>query len=94
MALYLVSYDIASYDKAEYPKLWDTLKALGAVKILYSEWVLAAEVGNASSIYTKIAPCVRQQDRLLIQELTNDAYWDKLLISDDAFRTLLKPARG
>jgi hypothetical protein len=35
MALYLISYDIKSYDKDEYPKLWETLEELGAVKILF-----------------------------------------------------------
>jgi len=31
---------------------------------------------------------------LLVQEVTNDAYWDKLLISDADFEALLEHARG
>lgn len=94
MALYLISYDIKSYDKDEYPKLWQKLEELGAVKILFSEWVLTEEVGKATAIYSEIAPCVIQSDRLLVQELTSDAQWDKLLISDDDFRKLLSYARS
>jgi len=94
MALYLISYDITSYDRDEYPKLYQTLEEIGSTKILYSELVLVEDVGKATSIYNKIAPCVRPNDRLLVQEVTKDAYWDKLLISDEAFGSLLASARG
>jgi hypothetical protein len=94
MALYLISYDIKSYDKDEYPNLWAKLEQIGAVKILFSEWVVIDDVGKANDIYSSIAPCVVASDRLLIQELTKDAQWDKLLISDEAFRKLLAHARG
>jgi len=94
MALYLISYDIKSYDKDEYPNLWAKLEEIGAVKILYSEWVVIDDVGRANPIYSALAPCVVLSDRLLVQELTKDAQWDKLLISDEAFRKLLTHARG
>jgi len=94
MALYLISYDIKSYDKKEYPALYAKLEELGATRILFSEWVAVADEGQATSLYTEIAPCINLPDRLLVQELTNDAQWDKLLISDEAFRELLANARG
>lgn len=94
MALYLISYDIADKDKDEYQELWDLLERIGATKILYSEWVLADKVGKSASIYNQIAPKTRQRDRLLVQEITNDANWDKLLIPDEEFRILLRSARG
>jgi hypothetical protein len=94
MPLYLISYDIASYDRKEYLKLWEKLEELGAIKILYSEWVLVEGIGKATHIYEEIAPCVVLSDRLLVQELTKDASWDKLLISDENFRKLLSHARG
>lgn len=93
MALYLISYDISEKDAAEYQPLWDLLKRMGAIKILYSEWVVIGEVGKSSSIYNQIAPKTKLPDRLLVQELTRDAAWDKLLISDDEFRRLLLNAR-
>ena len=94
MALYLISYDIASYDKGEYPELWRKLEEIGATKILYSEWVVVDDVSKASTIYEQIAPCIRLSDRLLVQEVTKDAQWDKLLISDEAFNLILAYARG
>ena len=93
MALYLISYDIKSYDKDEYKALWAKLDDLGAVKILFSEWVLVDEVAQAIPIYNEIAPCTVASDRLLVQELTRDARWDKLLIGDAEFRKLLAHAR-
>jgi hypothetical protein len=94
MALYLISYDIAAKDTFEYQPLWDKLRQLGATRILYSEWVVVAEVKQAASIYDQIAPLTSQSDRLLVQELTKDATWDKLLITDDKFKELLLSARG
>jgi hypothetical protein len=94
MALYLISYDIVEKDASEYQGLWDRLATLGAVKILYSEWVLAGDVGQATAIYNEIAPLTKLSDRLLVQELTKDAKWDKLLIDDGAFSQLLGRARG
>jgi CRISPR/Cas system-associated endoribonuclease Cas2 len=94
MALYLISYDISEKDAFEYQPLWDKLKEMGAARILYSEWVITGDVGKARSIYDKIAPLTQMKDRLLIQELTKDAVWDKLLIRDDTFRKWLAHARG
>jgi hypothetical protein len=94
MALYLISYDIAEKDAFEYEGLWDRLKTLGATKILYSEWVLPREVGTSSEIYDEICGLIQGKDRLLVQEITKDAMWDKLLISDDVFKRLLGNARG
>jgi hypothetical protein len=94
MALYLISYDINEKDAFEYEGLWALLKKIGAIKILYSEWAVTGEVGAASDIYKKVAPATQNKDRLLVQELTKDAAWDKLLISDEAFNKLLSTARG
>jgi hypothetical protein len=94
MALYLISYDIADRDAFEYQNLWNRLEEMGATKILYSEWAIVRDTGQASSIYSDIAPLTLKADRLLVQELTKDAYWDKLLIEDHVFNKLLTNARG
>jgi hypothetical protein len=95
MALYLISYDIAEKDAFEYGPLWERLKTLGAVKILYSEWIISGGIGQSETIYNEIAPLTQKKDRLLIQEMTKDFYCDQLLISDDAFRAIvLKHARS
>jgi len=93
MALYLVSYDISEKDAAEYQPLWDLLKKIGAVKILFSEWVVVADVGKAVDIYNRIAPLTKQRDRLLVQEMGMKSTWDKLLTNDEVFRKLLRSAR-
>jgi hypothetical protein len=92
MALCLISYDIAEKDAFEYGKLWDKLKQMNAVRILYSEWAVSSPAGEANNIYTAIANCVQGKDRLLVQELTGTATWDKLLVTDDRFRQLLQSA--
>jgi len=94
MALYLISYDIIDKNAFEYEKLYDLLRGMGAKKILYSEWIVKGETGTAANIYDQVAPFTLSTDRLLVQEITKDAVWDKLLISDDTFRDILKSARG
>jgi len=87
MALYLISYDISEKDAFEYEPLWARLKAMKATRILYSEWVVNG--ANAADVYSMIAPIVQKKDRLLVQGITAEAAWDKLMISDDDFRELL-----
>lgn len=95
MALYLISYDINHKNEAEYPELWALLQKWGATKILFSEWVMRGDPGNASNIYNELAPAIKANDRLLVQEVTRDCAWDRLLISDDLFRKMvLNNARG
>ena len=95
MALYLISYDIIQKDALEYDLLWAKLRAMGAKKILYSEWVVRGETGAAQRIFDEIAPLTTTDDRVLVQEITKDAVWDKLLLRDDTFRDMVvKSARG
>jgi hypothetical protein len=93
VALYLISYDINEKDEFEYGPLWQRLKSMGAVKLLDSEWAMEADESSASTIYVRLAPMVQLKDRILIQELSSDAAWDKVMISDDAFLKLLRSAR-
>jgi hypothetical protein len=94
MALFLISYDIDQKDKQEYEPLWELLRNMGATKILYSEWIVTGNTGDAKDIYDRIMPILKLDDRLLVQEVCRNAGWDKLLIADDAFRTYLEYARG
>ena len=93
MALYLISYDIAEKDEFEYEGLWNALKAIRAVRILYSEWVVVDNLGRAAAIYDSIAPKTQMKDRLLVQEILADAKWDKLLIADEEYQALVRNAR-
>lgn len=94
MSLYLISYDIAKEDSSEYDGLWAELRRIGAQKILYSEWAVIADTGQARAIYHRIAPLTKLPDRLLVQELTNNAVWDKLLIPDAEFQSMCRSARS
>jgi hypothetical protein len=95
MPLFLISYDIDTKDKDEYEPLWALLKKIGAVKILYSEWVVVGSVNGAEKIYDQIFPILKEADRLLVQEVSQNAFWDKLLITDEAFAKLVRAnARG
>lgn len=64
-----------------------------AVRILFSEWIMIADQNAASEIYNKLAPLTQKKDRVLVQELGQDSAWDKLLISDDDFRSWLAHTR-
>lgn len=88
MPLYLISYDIAEKDAFEYDGLWAKLRQMGAKKILYSEWVVSGR--SATDIYDELAPLIQGKDRLLVQGMTQEASWDKLMISDDEFRAMFR----
>ena len=93
MALFLISYDINEKDAFEYDALWNNLKDMGAQRILYSEWIVSGR--SSIDVYDQIAPLMQRKDRLLVLEITNNAAWDKLLISDDSFRAwIARHARG
>lgn len=66
MALYLISYDIVEKDAFEYKGLWEYLEKLGAVRILYSEWLLGTNI-PIKDIFNQIAQTIQQNDRLLVQ---------------------------
>jgi CRISPR/Cas system-associated endoribonuclease Cas2 len=87
MPLYLVSYDISEKDAFEYDARWEKLKQIQAERILYSGWVVSGT--SATNIYDQIAPLIQMKDRVLVQGLTQEATWDKLMISDEDFTSLL-----
>jgi hypothetical protein len=89
MAVFLVSYDINHKNEDEYPKLWSLLEKWGATKILYSEWLIIAQQGAAIAIYRELSPAIKTNDRLLVQEVGRDCAWDRLLISDAEFNTIV-----
>ena len=90
MALYQISYDIAEPDSSEYGPLWELLRQLGALRILYSQWIIAGGYGQSDIFYNQLRPLVKASDRLLVQEVTKEANWDQLLIPDEMFKHLLR----
>jgi hypothetical protein len=59
----------------------------------YSDWLVVADVGKSQEIYDAVASKMRLNDKVLVQEVTSDATWDKLLVSDEEFLDLLEQAR-
>ena len=88
MPVYLISYDIAEKDAFEYEPLWEKLKEMRATRILYSEWVVKGD--SATDLYAELSPLIQPKDRLLVQGITREASWDRLMISDDAFRAFFR----
>lgn len=95
MALYLISYDIAEKDRNEYQPLWDLLARWRAARVLYSEWVVVDEApGMAKQMADEIWKILQPQDRLLVQEVTRDAAWANLRVSDDTYIAWLGSCRA
>ena len=80
---YLVSYDLNTPGK-DYSRLTNALVALGAIKILYSEWVLRADY-NAEQIRNHLQQFVDSNDMLLVTGLTGEAAWTSLMVPNQTF---------
>jgi CRISPR/Cas system-associated endoribonuclease Cas2 len=93
LALYLISYDIDEKNSEEYEPLWTLLEKWKAIKVLYSEWVVVAKPNLAQKIANAILQLpLKDSDRLLVQEVTQDAAWWNLKISDNDFQEFLTSA--
>ena len=69
MALFLVSYDINHKNENEYPNLWASLKKWGAIKILYSEWIIG---GDRQTALQKYAPVTATQNDRSLKNILRD----------------------
>ena len=94
MALYLITYDINEKNAFDYEALWKQLRELGAVMILPSGWAVKSEAGSAGSLFSNLARHIQEKDRMLVQEITADASWEKLMVKDDRFYELLESAKS
>jgi len=76
MAVFLLSYDIAEEDSDEYQPLWDSLKELGGVKTLLSEWYL--DLNNTQDqVYDHFVSFIdKKKDRLLVIRVTERPSWN------------------
>lgn len=87
MKTFLVSYDLDKPGQ-DYPRIIERLKELGAVKILYSEWVLRGNF-SAADLRDDLKQYVDANDMLLVVVLTGEAAWTRLMISNDQFKKAL-----
>jgi hypothetical protein len=86
MSVYLVSYDLDKPGK-DYTDVINTIKRMGGVKGLFSEWFVPAL--SAKQIFDALAPFIDSNDRLLIVGLSGEAWWYNLMIPDEAVHKLL-----
>ena len=87
MKTYLISYDLDKPGQNYHP-LIERLKAVGAVKVLYSEWVLRT-TASAVEIRNDLQRFIDGNDMLLVVGLTGEAAWTSLMISDESFKNAL-----
>jgi hypothetical protein len=84
MKAYLVSYDLDKPGQ-DYTDLIGALKKLGAVKPLFSEWVLRSDY-SAAQLRDYLRQFIDGNDRLLVVCLTGETAWTTLMVSDQEFK--------
>jgi hypothetical protein len=84
---YLISYDLDKPGQ-NYDALIARLRALGAVKVLYSEWVLRTTV-TAVEVRDDLMRFIDSNDMLLVVGLTGEAAWTRLMVTDAGFKQAL-----
>lgn len=87
MAVYLISYDLDKPGQ-DYPRLITELERLGAVKVLYSEWMFRS-TSSAKEIRDWLKSFIDSNDMLLVVALTGEAAWTSLMVSNDTFKQAL-----
>jgi hypothetical protein len=70
--VYLVSYDLLHAKEEDYPELLTALRADGAVRILYSEW-LVMSTGQAIDVAKRYQQHIHVDDRLFVCEVTRNS---------------------
>lgn len=91
MALYLVSYDLNEHDR-DYPKVTRILEAMGAVKCLYSEWLVRSN-GTALEVANRIETALDSNDGLLVIQIEASSAWANLMNQTKCVALLEEAAR-
>jgi hypothetical protein len=84
MKKYLISYDLDKPGQ-DYPRIIGELERLGAIRILYSEWILRNDA-TASALRDHLKAFIDSNDMLLVVALTGEAAWTSLMVSNDRFK--------
>jgi len=87
MAKYLISYDLDKPGQ-DYHRLIKELERLGAVRVLYSQWVFRS-TSPAKQIRDWLKSFIDGNDMLLVVALTGEAAWTSLMVSNDTFKQAL-----
>lgn len=87
MAVYLISYDLDKPGQ-DYPRLVKELERLGAVRVLYSEWIFRS-TSSAVEIRDWLQSFIDGNDMLLVVAPTGEAAWTGLMVTNDTFKQAL-----
>ncbi len=72
--LYLISYDLIKPEK-DYPSLTGALERDGAIRILYSEWLVRLNISDAIDVAKRYLAYMDQNDSLFVVEVTKNSAW-------------------
>lgn len=76
---YLISYDLNRPNgESAYPNLINALRSAGAVRILYSEWLLRSNNGDAKAVADAFLAHMDSNDGILVTEVTTNTAWRTL----------------
>jgi hypothetical protein len=84
--VFLISYDISQKTKGDDATVIDLLKSMGAVRCLYSEWLLSSD-STAEALAKKILEVLSPDDGLLVVRIDDWASFN--LRNPDASAKLL-----
>jgi hypothetical protein len=87
MKKYLISYDLDKPGQNYHPLIKE-LERLGALRILYSEWILRNSA-SAVDLRDHLRTFIDGNDMLLVVALTGEAAWTGLMVTDDRFKQSL-----
>ena len=73
MATYLVSYDLTRPKEDDYPELLDALRRDGALRILYSEWLVLSDQ-SAKTVAERYLAHMDADDRIFVCEVFAGRY--------------------
>jgi hypothetical protein len=87
MKMYRIGYDLDKPGQ-EYHPLITRLRALGAERVLESDWLLK-NTASASEIRDDLKRFIDSNDRLLVTTLTGEAAWSNLLLRNEEVKQAL-----
>jgi CRISPR/Cas system-associated endoribonuclease Cas2 len=64
MALYGITYDLIK--RKDYPKLWEALENLGAIRSLRSFWLANLENDDPQEVVTHLTQFIDNDDKLMV----------------------------
>jgi hypothetical protein len=83
MALYWIGYDLNKPGQ-DYSELTARLQALGALRVLLSDWLLGNNNTTPEQIKNDVGRYLDSGDRIMVCELKRNAAWHNLRASDQA----------